>query len=626
MKKLLYILFLFPFLSMSQGSIIWYTDFETDQWSLSGGSNIWEYEADRGIPRTTDHVSAAISSGRSGTGRAIWLGDYNSNSTRNEVGSDRMVDFDEHWIGFSMYVTQATQNSRPYAQWRPVTASPNQGVVNSLTLRQGSTGQMYWNTATDLAEVDVVHPSGAGTGAEVKGTFNYNLNEWIDIVIHQKLRFGAAYDDTGAPTSWDEDGYFQIWVNGDLIVDHTGTTVYRYSNNPDETTKLEFDGDVTPSFGPYWSSLNSPQGDVYYDEYKVWAGAGGTYEDVSPLGLSPGGGQTPPIVVTGANAWPTSDKMLVAETRQAYRETVPTGATIQTGSWSTSNAAVATVNSSTGLITAQGVGSCTITWTSDDTTSGTITDTVAVTVESSSTEDSIMVLKPQGYYTPSSGDADSWDDTSGFELHGTEVGTITFTDEASFDGSSYYDLPESEFLDYSPTVDEFTIIYREGDTAPTTSGYAIAKRGVSSDFEYGAMAYIGGNIENYYIGGGDETAAAAVIDDNRLVILVAQTDQVNVWVDGVHVIVGSTAIGSQTYTGSANIGGRTDGSYLLNNGATLDIVAIIPKAINTAEREAIESEFQVNGAEASNSTKPKGGLNGNPVFYNGTTKKLFPQN
>lgn len=345
-------------------------------------------------------------------------------------------------------------------------------------------------------------------------------------------------------------------------------------------------------------------------------------QDGTETGVDTGGSCTVLPSVTGVDIYPTTDKLLVAGTRQLTEVIAPSNATDKTGTWTTTNGSVATVSSS-GLVTATGTGTCTIQF---ETTDGSFTDTTSITVESGSTEDSIMILDPQGYYDGTSGDSDSWDDISGFELHGTEVGTITFTDQATFDGSSYYDLPDSDFLDFAPTVDEFTIVYREGDTAPTTSGYAISKR-TSSTSQYGAFTYSGGTLNDFFLGGVNESAVNVTQANNRLVILVVTTTTVNAWIDGEQVVTASTAIGSELSTGqSANIGGRTDGSYLLNNGATLDIVAIIPKAINTAEREAIESEFQVNGAVASNSTKPTGTLNGDPIFYHGTTKKYLKQN
>lgn len=327
--------------------------------------------------------------------------------------------------------------------------------------------------------------------------------------------------------------------------------------------------------------------------------------------------------VTGVTVWPTSDEMEVADTRQAYFEISPQNATDKTGTWSSSNASVASVNSSTGLITGVGIGSCTITFTTND---GSFTDTVAVTVSASNSEDAILILGPQGYYTPTSGDADSWDDTSGFELHATEVGTITFTDEASFDGSSYYDLPLSDFLDYIPGTDEFTIIYREGDTAPTTSGYGISKLESATDGrQYGAFTYSGGTLNNFLAGTSSEAAFGVPSGNNRLVILVVEAAQVNAWVDGVRVVTNSTNIGTETAPAqSANIGGRSDGSYLINSGGTLDIVATIPRAITEAERLAIEAEFQVNGSSpvTDSSIKPRS-AEGKPYFYTATTKKTL---
>jgi hypothetical protein len=268
-----------------QGSIIFNTDFETVQWTTDGSTpNTWEY--DQGIPRTTDHGSAAISKGRDGTGRAVWLGDYNGHSTRNELGRGRLSNWGEHWIGYSIMITEAAQSSRVYSQFRnmvPKGLGTGRGVVNPVTLRQGAPGKLYFATATIAANVDVVQPSGASTGTQSlpAGGFDYKLNEWIDIVIHWKLAFGSGY--TGPATPYDVDGYLEIWVNGEKIIDHIGTTTYRYANE----TGVEYDGDIAHTIGVYWSSTNSPQGNVYFDEYKVWEGSGGTYEDVSPLGLSP---------------------------------------------------------------------------------------------------------------------------------------------------------------------------------------------------------------------------------------------------------------------------------------------------------------------------------------------------
>ncbi|PIB23017.1 heparin lyase I family protein [Maribacter sp. 4G9] len=241
----------------NKGKLIWYSDFETDQWNLTGsGDNKWEYESNRGEPRVTNDA-------RKGK-RAVWLGDYNDNITRNELHRNRVSSWDEHWIGFSIKVKEAAENSRVYAQFRNMRpeGSPDYGGVNPVTLRQGPQGKMYFATSTDKKMVDEIQSSGASTGTE-NTYFNYKLDEWIDIVIHWELD----------PT----DGFLEIWVNGEKIVDKTGTTTYRYAN----VSGIPYTGEIKHTIGVYWSSKNTPKGNVYFDEYRVWKGPG-TYEDVVP--------------------------------------------------------------------------------------------------------------------------------------------------------------------------------------------------------------------------------------------------------------------------------------------------------------------------------------------------------
>lgn len=251
----------------SKGSLIFYTGFESDQWNLSGnGDNTWEYESDRGEPRTTRDSRAGS--------RAVHMGDYNGHITRNEIHKNRLSSWDEHWIGFSLKVKEASQSNRVYAQFRNMRpeGAPDHGGINPLTLRQGPAGKMYFATSTDERNVNVIQESGASTGTE-STFFDYNLDEWIDIVIHWKLD--------------PKDGFLEIWVNGKKIVDETGTTTYRYAN----VSGIPYTGEIKHTIGVYWSKNNNPEGNVYFDEYKVWKGAG-RYEDVSPLGQGPNAGSS----------------------------------------------------------------------------------------------------------------------------------------------------------------------------------------------------------------------------------------------------------------------------------------------------------------------------------------------
>ena len=242
----------------NKGKLIWYSDFETVQWSSKGSADngSWELESDSEVRFVND--------ARAGN-RAIWLGDFNNGIARNEIKTNRLIDWEEHWIGFSMKVKESVPSSRAYVQFRNTIASGGVGVgvVNPITLRQGAkSNQMYFATATNKLNVNEIYETGASPGTE-NTYFNYELDKWIDIVIHWELD--------------PADGFLEIWVDGQKVVDKKGTTTYRYSHLDGEP----YDGGLSNKIGPYWSSNNTPKGNIYYDEYKVWKGPG-TYEDVAP--------------------------------------------------------------------------------------------------------------------------------------------------------------------------------------------------------------------------------------------------------------------------------------------------------------------------------------------------------
>lgn len=290
------------------GAVYLYTDFEAatypyDQYGPTGSPeperNQWE--VDQGTPRLTDNVESLLTTGREGTGRAFWLGSYNSPTgtefDRNEVGKDLATSFGEQWIAFSTYIQNPMNDSRIMFQLRCL-APGGTSTVNALSLRQADNGtQLYFSLADDVTRVDQTEASlgtwnGAGTGTS-SVFFDYNVGEWIDVVIHYKGAFGAAYTGPDVTTlsrttaGYDlrSDGFIEIWVNGVKLVDHVGTTLYRY-----EKQGGEIRWGFTPKFGAYWSTalMPIPSGtsyDVYYDNITIWNGPGGTFSDVDP---SPG--------------------------------------------------------------------------------------------------------------------------------------------------------------------------------------------------------------------------------------------------------------------------------------------------------------------------------------------------
>ena len=245
------------------GSIIFDTDFETVQWGKNGSAENgkWEVSGKDEVRTTSD--------ARTGN-QAIRLGSFNGHKKRNEVTVDRLLGWEEHWIGFSMKIEEETQSARTYMQFRNLRASGGvgEGVINPVTLRQGSSGQLYFQTSTIAQNVNKIYTTGASTGTK-RHNLNYVPGAYNDFVIHWILD--------------PEDGLLEIWHNGVKIIDVRGTTTYRYAHIDGEP----YDGDIVPTMGVYWSENNAPQGEAKYDSYKVWKGPGGSYENVSPGGLSP---------------------------------------------------------------------------------------------------------------------------------------------------------------------------------------------------------------------------------------------------------------------------------------------------------------------------------------------------
>ena len=275
--------------------VTFFTDFEFDtygynQWGANGAnpSEINQFEVDHGEPRTTTHPNSPLTSGRNGTGTALWLGQYNNGTTRNEVGRDISLPFGEHWISFSFYVQDSLPDSRIMMQNRNL-APGGSSTVNSISMRQDNDrGDIYFSLATNVNFVDQTETTlGGWNGAGTNTTnhySNYSFRAWNDVVIHYKAGFGENY--TGPDTSslsevfgYDprSDGFIEIWVNGNKVVDHVGTTIYRYERRGGEIRR-----GMTGSIGAYWSKRFSPTGNIYYDNYKIWVGPNGSYEEMNP--------------------------------------------------------------------------------------------------------------------------------------------------------------------------------------------------------------------------------------------------------------------------------------------------------------------------------------------------------
>lgn len=162
----------------------------------------------------------------------------------------------------------------------------------------------------------------------------------------------------------------------------TGVDIIPIVANGNVGDELSFDYDITPANATYpqvkWSSADETVaktlgGGVFRllkagtVKVRVTAIDGGAYSESDV---------TVTVPVTGVTVSPTTATLAVAATRQLTPTVAPSDATNKAVTYSTSNAAVATVNSS-GLVTAVATGTATITVT---TTDGAKTATCVVTV------------------------------------------------------------------------------------------------------------------------------------------------------------------------------------------------------------------------------------------------------
>ncbi|UXX79802.1 discoidin domain-containing protein [Reichenbachiella carrageenanivorans] len=199
------------------------------------------------------------------------------------------------------------------------------------------------------------------------------------------------------------------------------------------------------------------------------------------------------VSVTGVSVSPSSASITVGGTQQLSATVIPSNATNQNVTWSTSNGSVATVNSN-GLVSAQGVGSATITATTQD---GGHTDATAITVTSGGSSN----LALNGTATQSSTDYNgvasrAIDDNTNGAWGG---GSVTHTANSS---NPWWEVD----LGAEYSIGDINIFGRTGNTASRLSDYTVSvinSSGVttfSQDFtEYPTASTNAGNVQGQII-------------------------------------------------------------------------------------------------------------------------------
>jgi len=127
------------------------------------------------------------------------------------------------------------------------------------------------------------------------------------------------------------------------------------------------------------------------------------------------------VPVTGLTVTPTTATLTVGQTQQLTPQVAPSNATNKTVTWTSNNPSVASVNASTGLVSALAPGTATITGTTAD---GGKTATSTITVNAANytinaTNDMYSTITPSGNVSvPNGGNQTfTWTFVPGYELH-----------------------------------------------------------------------------------------------------------------------------------------------------------------------------------------------------------------
>lgn len=262
------ILLLITASTFAQGSIVFDTNFESAS-ELQQSDTTWRSDLPAANP---PNANVILNDGNAleGNGYVKMLytdGGIRSEISRQYIGNANTYFLDwgvEYWLGYAMRVNVPVDGYKIVTQFRPY----GDGGSNPFTLDTYNSNTLYFKWSTNSSIKDDVPTTSAGWGG-VNYSAPYITGEWTHIVMHFVIH----------PTN----GYVQTWVNGTQYMNHTGTTTYTKKTNG--TTK---DPRNYIKIGPYYGDYTNQLMDIDYDAFSLWEGAGGTYEDVSPLGLSPG--------------------------------------------------------------------------------------------------------------------------------------------------------------------------------------------------------------------------------------------------------------------------------------------------------------------------------------------------
>ncbi len=239
---------------------------------------------------------------------------------------------------------------------------------------------------SDSATADVGVPSVGASDTSIfrSGTASWRItyaDDWSVSIFHPQ----GAESTMADLTPYANSGYFEFWYRSSKA----GSVQLRVLDAGAANANL-FQADIPLAATEVWTRVEIPftgwtQAPSSSANWRLmlrgWGGIGGGtvhYDDIKFIGED-----VASAPVTGVGVAPTSLELEVGETSTLTATVTPANASNPAVSWTTSNAAVATVSSS-GVVTAVGAGSATITATTED---GGFTATSAVTVSAAQTNE-----------------------------------------------------------------------------------------------------------------------------------------------------------------------------------------------------------------------------------------------
>ena len=400
----------------------------------------------------------------------------------------------------------------------PIAAASADGTIGAFTDANGQTrlgivatlgGKKY--AISMSSETDISGLSGANTVKVGNQTYYTFADACAKFANNQTDGSYTASNVWRLPTANEFSALVALGGTWDGTAGHTGYTWTIGSSKLFLPTSGYYDGGAVQAadWGYYWSST-SPHMLTYTSWYAATVGQGGTTAGM-PLRLFC---QLPYVNVTGVTLAQTEATLPVDGTLTLTPTIAPANATNKSVTWTTSDASVATVDAN-GVVTAQGLGTSTITATASNGTADTNDDlTTIVTVTVAAPINALSEVGTVGAFTDVNGQ--------------TRLGIVTMlnglkyaiamsneTDISGLSGASTGKVGSITYYNNDDARAKFANNQKDYAAAnvwrlPTSTEFdALAKLGGAWDGTTGHMGWtwtIGGNtlflpISGYYEGG-----------------------------------------------------------------------------------------------------------------------------